>query len=153
MGANTELYSQDFYQWTQATATLIRQGKWHEVDAACLAEELESLGKRDRRELGSRVEVLMMYLLKWCYQPERREHSHSWYDTILEQRGQIQQLLDDSPSLSPQVAALLAHRYPRARRRALGETQLSETSFPQDCPWTPEQVLDDDFWPESTPLS
>jgi hypothetical protein len=153
MSANTELYDQDFYQWTQTTAALIRQGKWHEVDADYLAEELESLGKRDRRELESRLEVLMMHLLKWCYQPEQREYSHSWYDTILEQRGQIQQLLDDSPSLRPQAEALLAHRYARSRRRAIGETQLPEATFPPEGPWTAEQVLDDDFWPESLPRS
>jgi hypothetical protein len=140
MGTNTELYEQDFYAWTQATADRIRRGKWHEVDPVCVAEELESLGKRDRRELGSRVEVLTMHLLKWCYQPERREHSHSWYDTIVEQRGQIQSLLEDSPSLRPQVTTLLVQHYERARRRAMGETQ--------DCPWSAAQILDDGFWPE-----
>lgn len=148
MGTNTELYEQDFYAWTQATAARIRQGNWHEVDPVCVAEELESLGKRDRRELGSRVEVLTMHLLKWCYQPERREHSHSWYDTIVEQRGQIQSLLEDSPSLRPQVPTLLVQHYERARRRAMGETQLPAMTFPQDCPWSAAQILDDDFWPE-----
>ncbi len=64
MDANAELYAKDFYAWTQATAALIREGKWHEVDPKYLAEELESLGRRDRRELGSRLEVLMMHLLK-----------------------------------------------------------------------------------------
>jgi hypothetical protein len=151
MGTNTDLYAQDFYAWTQATAALIRQGKWHEVDPESLAEELESLGKRDRRELESQLEVLIMHLLKWRYQPERREHGHSWYDTILEQRGQIQRLLEDSPSLRPQVAMLLGQHYSRACRRAMGETQLSETVFPQECPWTAGQVLDDDFWPGSAP--
>jgi hypothetical protein len=151
MGTNTEVYEQDFYKWTQATATLIRQGKWHEVDPARLAEELESSGKRDRRELESRLEVLTMHLLKWCYPPERRGDSHSWYDTILEQRGQIQPLLDDSPSLRPQVVTLLVQHYPRACRRALGETQIPATAFPQACPWSAAQVLDDDFWPKHGP--
>jgi hypothetical protein len=149
MGMNSELYEHDFFQWTQTTAALIRQGKWHEVDPESLAEELESLGKRDRRELESRIEVLTMHLLKWRYQPAGREHSHSWYDTILEQRGQMQRLLDDSPSLRPQVATLLDQRYSRARRRAIGATRLPESLFPQTCPWTIAQLLDDDFWPES----
>jgi hypothetical protein len=148
MGTNTELYEQDLYAWTQATAARIRQGKWHEVDPVCVAEELESLGKRDRRELGSRVEVLTMHLLKWCYQPEPQEHGHTWYDTIVEQRGQIQSLLEDSPSLRPQVPTLLVQHYERARRRAMGETQLPAMTSPQDCPWTAAQILDDDFWPE-----
>lgn len=151
MGSNADLYEQDFFQWTQTTAALIRQGKWHEVDPDSVAEELESLGKRDRRELESRIEVLTMHVLKWRYQPEGREHSHSWYDTILEQRGQIRRLLDDSPSLRLQAATVLEQRYPRARRRAMGETKLPETLFPQTCPWTTAQLLDDDFWPESEP--
>ena len=149
MGINSGLYEQDFFQWTQTTAALIRQGKWHEVDPESVAEELESLGKRDRRELESRIEVLTMHVLKWHYQSAGRDYSHSWYDTILEQRGQIQRLLDDSPSLRPRVATSLEQRYPRARRRAMGDTQLPESIFPQTCPWTPAQLLDDDFWPDS----
>jgi hypothetical protein len=153
METNADLYEQDFFRWTQTTAALIREGKWYAVDAESVAEELESLGKRDRRELESRIEVLTMHLLKWRYQPEGREHSHSWYDTILEQRGQIQRLLDDSPSLRPQTATVLVQRYSRGRRRAIGDTQLPETRFPRTCPWTIEQLLDDDFWPESEPHS
>ena len=107
------------------------------------------MGKRDRRELESRLEVLTMHLLKWRYQPEGREHSHSWYDTIWEQRGQLQRLLDDSPSLRPRAATVLVQCYSRARRRALGATQLPETLFPQTCPWTTAQLLDDNFWPAS----
>lgn len=109
------------------------------------------MGKRDRRELESHIEVLTMHVLKWHYQPQGREPSHSWYDTILEQRGQIRRLLDDSPSLRPQAATVLEQRYPRARRRAMGETKLPETLFPQTCPWTTAQLLDDDFWPEREP--
>jgi hypothetical protein len=151
MGINSEIYDHDFFQWTQTTAALIRQRKWHEVDPESIADELESLGKRDRRELESRIEVLAMHMLQWRYQPEGREESHSWYDTILEQRGQIQRLLNDSPSLRPRVATLLEQRYARARRRAIGDTQLPESLFPQACPWTIVQLLDDDFWPESEP--
>ena len=148
MGTNSDLYDQDFYAWTQTTATLIRQGKWHEVDPEYVAEELESLGKRDRRELGSRLQVLLLHLLKWQGQPGRREYSHSWYDTIIEQREQIQDLLADSPSLRPQLPALLAQRYLRARQKALNETALPDTGLPQTCPWTVEQLLDEAFWPE-----
>jgi hypothetical protein len=148
MGTNTDLYDQDFYAWTQTTAALIRQGKWHEVDPACVAEELESLGKRDRRELGSRLQVLLLHLLKWQAQPGRREQSHSWYDTIVEQRDQIQDLLDDSPSLHPQLPALLGQRYVRARQKALRDTGLPDTALPPHCPWMAAQVLDAAFWPE-----
>jgi hypothetical protein len=147
MGINSDLYEHDFFQWTQTTAALIRQGTWHEVDPESIAEEIESLGKRDRRELESRLEVLTMHWLKWRYQPEGREESRRWYDTILAQRGQIRRLLNDSPSLRPWVATLLEQRYARARRRAMGDTQLPESMFSQTCPWTMAQLLDDDFWP------
>jgi hypothetical protein len=147
MGHNSELYEQDFFQWTQTTAALIRQGKWHEVDAENVAEELESLGKRDRRELASRLQVLMMHLLKWHYQPERRLEGHSWRSTIRTQRLQLRLLLRDSPSLRPQVPTFVAEVYPAARTEASDETGLPETTFPQECPWVAEQILDDDFWP------
>jgi Domain of unknown function DUF29 len=147
MGLNSDLYEQDFFQWTQTTAALIRQGKWHEVDPESVAEELESLGKRDRRELASRLQVLVMHLLKWHYQPERRSEGHSWRSTIRTQRLQLRLLLRDSPSLRPQVPPFVADVYPAARAEACDETGLPETTFPQECPWTVEQMLDDDFWP------
>lgn len=71
-------YDEDFYAWTQHQAALLRTEKWQDLDSTNLAEELESLGKRDLRELESRLEVLVMHLLKWCYQPERRERGRSW---------------------------------------------------------------------------
>jgi hypothetical protein len=147
MGLNADLYERDFFQWTQITAALLRQGKWHEVDPESVAEELESLGKRDRRELASRLQILVMHLLKWHYQPERRVEGHSWRSTIRTQRLQLRLLLRDSPSLRPQVPPFVAEVYPTARAEACDETGLPETTFPQECPWTAEQMLDDDFWP------
>jgi hypothetical protein len=149
MGTNAELYDADFYAWCLTTAALIREKKWHDIDPESVAEEVESLGRSQKRELESRLEVLMMHLLKWCYQPERREDSHSWYDTILEQRSQLARLLRDNPSLRPQVSNLLTEGYADAHRRALGETRLLAAVFPQACPWTSEQVLDAEFWPEA----
>jgi Domain of unknown function DUF29 len=150
MDTNTDLYEQDFFQWTQTTAALIRQGKWHAVDAKCVAEELESLGKRDRRELVSRLQVLVMHLLKWHYQPEGRVQGYSWRSTIRTQQLELRLLLRDSPSLWPQVAAFVADVYPAARADACDETGLLETTFSQECPWTTEQMLDDAFWPAGT---
>ena len=149
MTTNTELYEQDLYSWCLTTAALLRDGKWHEVDLAAVAEELESMGRSHARELGNRLEVLVMHLLKWRYQPSGREDSHSWYDTILEQRGQLQALLTESPSLRRQVPDLLTVRYPRARQRAIGETRLTTAAFPETCPWTADQILDEDFWPSA----
>jgi hypothetical protein len=147
MGTNAELYDQDFFTWTQITAALIRQGKWHEVDPESVAEELESLGKSNRRELGNRLQVLLVHLLKWQIQPGQRVHSHSWYDTIVEQRDQIHELLTDSPSLRPLIPALLTRRYRRARQKAFDEMNVPDVTLPSECPWTVEQLLDEEFFP------
>src|SRR6266849_1972761 len=101
MGSNAELYEQDFYAWTQTTAALIRAGKWYDLDWEALAEEVESLGKSQHRELGSRLDVLVMHLLKWRYQPS--EHSRSWRSTIRTQRRELRRLLQQNPSLLPLI--------------------------------------------------
>lgn len=144
---NATLYAQDVYAWSQQTAALVRQGKWYDIDAASVAEELEGLGNSYRRELGRRLLVLLVHALKWQIQPGRREHNHSWYDTIIEQRDQLAELLQDSPSLRPQVALLLEQRYPRARQKACDEMHVPVTTVPQACPWSVEQVLDETFFP------
>ncbi|MBM3224798.1 MAG: DUF29 domain-containing protein [Candidatus Tectomicrobia bacterium] len=152
MGTNAELYNADFYTWCLTTAALMREGKWYDIDLESMAEEVESVGRSQKRELESRLEVLMMHLLKWGYQPERRDSSPRWYDTILEQRSQLARLLRDNPSLRPQIPTLLTEGYADARRRAVGETPLDMAIFPQACPWTAEQVCHADFWPEASSL-
>ena len=146
MSTNAELYEQDFYTWTETTAALIRAGKWYDLDRETLAEEVESLGKRDRRELRSRLQTLLMHLLKWCYQPSER--SGSWRGTIRTARREIAAVLADSPSLWQQVPGMLTPGYVDARLDASDETGLPLATFPETCPWTPEQALDADFWPE-----
>ena len=151
MSHNGDLYEEDFYAWAQTTAALIRAGKWHDLDREALAEEIESLGKSQHRELGSRLDVLVMHLLKWCYQPS--EHCGSWRSTIRTQRRELRRLLQQNPSLRPGVASLMAEGYAEARLNASDETGLTLATFPEACPWTPEQVLDAEFWPEGeTPL-
>ena len=149
MSTNAELYEEDFYAWTQTTAALIREGKWHALDPEAVAEEIESLGKRDWRELASRIAVLLRHLLKWRYQPERRQRGRSWRSTIWEQRSRLRRLLRQSPSLAPLVPLTLQEEYAEARQRAREETGLPLATFPPACPWTAEQVLDVDFWPEA----
>jgi hypothetical protein len=146
MSTNTELYEQDFYAWTQTTAALIRAGKWYDLDREALAEEVESLGKSQHRELGSRLDVLVMHLLKWRYQPS--EHSGSWRSTIRTQRCELRRLLQQNPSLRPLIASIIADGYGDACLEASDETGLPLTTFPHTCPWTVEQILDADFWPE-----
>ena len=110
-------YDTDFYKWTQAQADALRAEKWELIDIANLAEEIESLGKRDRRELSSRLGILVRHLLKWHYQPERRRTGRSWQSTIMEQRRRIAGVLEQSPSLRTQLPDLLADEYPHILRR------------------------------------
>jgi hypothetical protein len=142
-------YDTDFFKWTQQQAEALAAGKASELDWANLAEEIESLGRRDWRALESRLDILLMHLLKWIYQPERRQTGRSWASTIREQRLRIGRILRDSPSLRRQVPELLAASYQNARLLAQDETGLSLETFPEACPWTAEQVLDETFWPDN----
>jgi hypothetical protein len=138
-------YDADFFQWTQATAEMIRQGRLAEVDLEHVAEEIEAMGKRDRREVRSRLIVLLMHLLKWELQPEKR--TGSWRTTIDEQRTQIQFSIQDSPSLRRFPSDELAAIYKRAVSRAIAQGRLGASRFPSSCPYTAEQILDGDFFP------
>ena len=140
------LYDEDFYAWTMMTAALLRQRRFAEIDIVHLAEELEDMGKRERRALESYLRNVTLHLLKWRYQPEKR--GASWRQSIRNGRIEIQKLLRDSPSLSEEVSQMLADEYAAARADAVDETGLSEETFPLDCPFSVEQVLDIGFWPD-----
>jgi hypothetical protein len=146
MPRNAAAYDKDFYAWTQEQAGLLRAGKFAEVDVENLAEELDSMGRSDRREIDSRLEVLLAHLLKWQVQVTFR--SQSWRGTIREQRRRIAKLLRESPSLRPVAEQLVPEAYEEARQKAANDTGLPEASFPAECPFTPEQVLADDFLPD-----
>jgi hypothetical protein len=139
-------YDEDFYVWAMHNAELLRQGRLAEIDAENIAEELESMGKSNKRALYSRLAVLMAHLLKWIYQPQRR--SRSWRATIEGQRDDIKRLLADSPSLRNEVERELPAAYRRATIEAQKQTGIIKSRFPEICPFTPEQVLDDDYWPD-----
>ena len=140
------LYDIDFYDWTQTMATSLRQGRWQELDLDNLAEEIESLGRSDKRALKHRLEVLLMHLLKWQYQPEKR--SNSWRATIVEQRLRILDLLSDSPSLKPYLETEFANSYINACKLAAAETGLDEAIFPQKYPFSLKTILADAFLPD-----
>ncbi len=140
------LYDEDFYAWAMATAALLRQRRFAEIDIAHVAEELADMGKRERRALESHMRNVTLHLLKWRYQPEKR--GISWRQSIRNGRIEIQKLLRDSPSLTEQISQMLDDEYPAARADATDETGLSEETFPPHCPFIAEQVLDAEFWPE-----
>lgn len=140
-------YGEDFYAWTQAQAALLRKRKVSDLDWENLAEEIESLGNRQRKEVRSRLRRLVQHLLKWHYQPTRR--TPSWRRTIRTQRLEITDEVEGSGSLHAQLPTLLQQAYPGARRLAADDTGFPLATFPESCPWTLEQILDEDFWPES----
>ena len=139
-------YDQDFYFWITKNVELLRNGYLAEIDIEHIAEELESMGKRDLRELRSRLQVLVIHLLKWKYQPDKQ--SKSWSRTIDQQRNEIENLLLDSPSLRGQLVNALDIVYAKAKQNAHQETGLPENLFPNDCPFQLTEILDQNFFPD-----
>jgi hypothetical protein len=145
------LYAQDFFEWTARNAELLRQGRVEEADLEHVAEEIEDLGKRYRHEIKSRLVVLVVHLLKWKLQPERRyspSGSSSWLRTIIEQRGQLADLLEEAPSLKRYAEEALNDAHRRAVKEASAETGIPVARFPAECPFRFDQVLEDEFLPE-----
>ena len=138
-------YGDDFFLWSQHQAALIRAGRFDLVDWANVAEEIESLGSSNLRQLGNRLDVLITHLLKWQFQPGSR--SGSWSGTIRTQRGRILRLLRQSPSLRQHVAAEAEDGCPRVVVTAADETPIPRTQFPATCPYTVAELLDEEFFP------
>jgi hypothetical protein len=133
------LYEQDFYQWTIEQANLLKAGALSQLDIENLIEEVESMGKSQKKELFSRMAVLLMHLLKWDYQTDQR--SGSWKSTILTQRRELRFLLQDNPSLKRLIPDAVISVYSDSRLSAAAETGLSESDFPESCPYTVEQIM------------
>lgn len=137
-------YETDFYAWTQEQAALLRAGQLSAIDLEHLAEEIEDMGKSEKRTLESRLEVLLMHLLKWQFQPALR--SRSWELTIKDQRRRLERHLKENPSLRGRLEEVLADVYPSAAIHAERETGLEV--FPEACPYTVEHLFDTAFFPE-----
>jgi len=143
--SNSTLYERDFYAWANEQAEMLRAGKFSEADIEHIAEEIESMGKTEKRELANRLTVLLSHLLKWQYQPGRR--GASWEVTIINQRLDIATHLQDNPSLKSRLSEAIADAYRKARGEAYAETGLSKETFPVACPWSFEQMMAENFWP------
>lgn len=142
---NVADYNKDFHAWLMASARLLRQHDFAALDAENIAEELESMGKQEKRELISRLAVLLTHLLKWQFQPSRR--SRSCKNTILTQRIDILELLEDSPSLKHEIEKKIDTAYQKAKLGAEDETGTDRKNFPEICPFTLEEMLEKDFFP------
>jgi hypothetical protein len=140
------LYDTDFYAWAEQQTKLLRSGQLAQADIEHIAEEIESMGRREKRELLSRLAILLMHLLKWQVQPMLR--GNSWRATIKVQRRDIERHLADNPSLKAKLPEILAAAYGDATLLASRETGLPEASFPPSLPWSFEQIMDGGFWPE-----
>ena len=147
---STTLYDQDFYAWANQQAWLLRDGKLAQADIEHIAEEIESMGNAERRELESRLAVVLMHLLKWQFQPERRGKSSRL--TIIEQRRRLQRHLTAVPGLRANLPTVTTDAYGDAVIAAAWETEFDPEAFPAACPWSFEQIMNPDFWP-STGLS
>lgn len=144
--ANASLYDRDTYAWSMEQAALLRAGRLAEADIENIAEEIESVGKSEKRELESRLTVLLMHLLKWRFQPERR--GGGWRATIDTQRVKIAKHLAENPSLTAALGETTEDAWRIALIEASGETGLSRKTFPPACEWTFARFMSADFWPE-----
>ena len=143
--SNSSLYDRDFYAWTSEQAALLREGRLSDADIANIAEEIESMGRSEKRELVSRLTVLLLDLLKWQYQPGLR--GASWRASIQVQRISLETHLGDNPSLKAVMPDATAQAYRIARIEAGKETGLATESFPALAPWDFAQMVNEDFWP------
>jgi len=144
------LYQEDYYGWLQENAQLIREKRFSELDVDNIVEELESMGKSEKRELSNRLTVLLTHLLKWQYQTVKRSTSRR--NTVAVQRIDIRELLEDSPSLRNEISDKIETAYEKAKLAAEVETGIEKQNFPATCPFSPEQILDENFLPDERKL-
>lgn len=140
------LYENDFYGWTMKQADLLRSGRLNEIDLTNLIEEIETLGRSEKRALELSLGLLLQHLLKWKLQSLLR--SRSWEITIKSQRREIEDLLDESPSLKPELDQAMQKVYAKAKGWVEVETGLSAQMFPEQCPWTFAEIINSEFLPE-----
>jgi len=142
----TANYQNDFYSWTVEQAEAMRSGRFADLDIQNLIEEIESMGRSEKRALESRLTKLCLHMLKWHYQPARR--GKSWKCSIDVQRKRFQKLLQENPGLKPLLPTLLNDAYEQATYEAFQETGIDIEVFPKQCPWAYEQIADKDFYPD-----
>lgn len=145
VGSLAQQYEQDYALWLHTTCQLLRAGRLADLDIANLLEELDDMGRSEKRALTSNLIVVLMHLLKYAYQPGQR--SNSWRFTIKEHRRRLQEALKNSPSLKPYLEQVFAECYQEARDLAATETGMSLATFPAESPFSPEQSLDREFLP------
>jgi hypothetical protein len=142
----SKTYETDFYAWATEQAAHLREGRFASADLINIAEEIESMGRAEKRELVNRLTILLLHLLKWHFQPGFR--SPSWSSSIREQRIRLRSHLKDNPSLKSKADEAFAEAYELAVIGAARETGLPESDFPKSAPYRFAQVVDEGFWPD-----
>ncbi len=137
----SRLYREDETGWLERMSALIEKRRYDALDYANLQEFLLDMAKRDRREVLSRLKILLVHLLKWEHQPRRR--TAGWEHTIRDQREELQDLLE-SQTLKNHAAEVLSKAYARAVPRAAAETGLPEDTFPRECPYSIDELLSEE---------
>ncbi|MCC5896813.1 MAG: DUF29 domain-containing protein [Phormidium sp. BM_Day4_Bin.17] len=141
-----QLYHEDYTLWLDTTVAKLRSHHYEDVDWGNLIEEIEDMGRRERQSLESNLVVVLLHLLKWQFQPERR--TGSWESSIIEHHRRIHQTLTSSPSLKNYLVGVVDECYTSARKQARAETQLSLDQFPVNCPYNVPDILSDQFLPD-----
>ncbi|WP_375511744.1 DUF29 domain-containing protein [uncultured Nostoc sp.] len=140
------LYDTDYLQWIQTTVEKLQSHDYADVDWENLIEEIADIGRSERRSLKSNLIVILVHLLKWQFQPEKR--SGSWEGSIIEHRRRVKEALDDSPSLKSYIESVFAECYAQAVKQAKAETGLLVESFLLVCPYQLPEVTNDEFLPQ-----
>jgi len=143
---NANLHETDLYAWTRQQVQLLKSGQLSALDVSNLIDEVDDMGGSIRNQLESRLEVLLMHLLKWQYQPNYR--GRSWQLTIKEQRRKIERLIRKNPSLQNTLDQTLADAYGDAILAAAKETGMAENIFPEQCPYSIQQIIYSDYLPD-----
>ncbi|MBW4463193.1 MAG: DUF29 domain-containing protein [Nodosilinea sp. WJT8-NPBG4] len=142
------LYDQDFYRWIQKTVHALKHRELEQVDWENLIEEIDSMGRSEKKELKSRLLVILEHLLKLMFwESEKAQNRRGWRSTIIEQRSQLELLIEDSPSLKPMVEELFVEFYARARSQVLQKSDLPSSCIPTLPPFSAEDALDTNFLP------
>ncbi|HAX78289.1 MAG TPA: DUF29 domain-containing protein [Cyanobacteria bacterium UBA11372] len=139
------IYDTDFVGWVETTVEQLRTQDYANVDWENLIEEIEDMGKSEKRAIYSNLKILLLHLLKYRYQPEKR--SNSWLASMVEHRQRIKKAFKESPSLQPYFTEIFNECYQDARELAAAETGMAIDEFPAETPFTHEEVLNSDYLP------
>jgi len=148
VSSGKSLYQEDFYGWLQETANLLKEHRFEKLDLENLIEEIETMGRSEKRELESRLTIIAEHLLKLTYWlTEKETNAQGWRSTVVEQRRQVQSLLKESPSLRRLIPEIWIDCYLAAREDTFRKYQLAADLFPIEPPFTLEEILDYDYLP------